>query len=225
MIEKEIQAAQTQADYLRELAAQGNINAKESLAEQNKIIADAERRKQEELKRQERIQFANTVFQTYQKNASDDSVKNPLAKTISDVTLLTQFIKAFPAFLDGTEDTGENGQGVDGKGGFHAILHPNERVMTKEQNSMVGGLSNESLARLAQEYNAGNVIHKSEGASQIGGAWSTVAVIKKLDELENAIKSKPETNIELGEIIDGAMTIIKSKKQGNSIVYNRYKVK
>lgn len=224
-IEKEIQTAQGQVDYFKELAAQGNIDAKESLAEQNKIIAEANQRKEAELRKQQRIQFANTVYQTYQKNSSDENVKNPLAKTITDVTLLAEFIKNFPAFLDGTEDTGTNGQGVDGKGGFHAILHPNERVMTKEQNSMVGDLSNESLAKLAQEYNAGNVIHKSEGAVQLGGAWSTAAVVKKLDELEQAIKTKPETNIELGEIIDGAMTIIKSRKQGNSVVYNRYKVK
>ncbi len=224
-IEKEIAAAQSQADYFKELAANGNIDAKQSLAEQNKIIAEANQKKEAELRKQQRIQFANTVYQTYQKNSSDENVKNPLAKTITDVTLLAEFIKNFPAFLEGTEDTGTNGQGVDGKGGFHAILHPNERVMTKEQNAMVGDLSNESLAKLAQEYNAGSVITKAEGAVQLGGAWSTAAVIKKLDELEQALKSKPETNIELGEIIDGAMTIVKTKKQGNSVVYNRYKVK
>ena len=224
-IEKEIAAAESQADYFKELAAQGNIDAKQSLAEQNKIIAEANQKKEAELRKQQRIQFANTVYQTYQKNSSDENVKNPLAKTITDVTLLAEFIKNFPAFLEGTEDTGTNGQGVDGKGGFHAILHPNERVMTKEQNAMVGDLSNESLAKLAQEYNAGSVITKAEGAVQLGGAWSTAAVIKKLDELEQALKSKPETNIELGEIIDGAMTIVKTKKQGNSVVYNRYKVK
>jgi TP901 family phage tail tape measure protein len=224
-IEKEKAAAEAQADYLRELAAQGNINAKESLAEQNKIIAEAERQKQQELKRQERIQFANTVYQTYQKNASDDSVKNPLAKTISDVTLLTQFIKAFPAFLDGTEDTGTNGQGIDGKGGFHAILHPNERVMTKEQNALVGNLSNEDLAKIANDYNTGRIIAKGDNAQQIGGAWQAAAIVKKLDELSKIIEHKPETNIELGQILDGAMTIIKSQKKGNSIVYNRFKIK
>lgn len=224
-IDKEIAAAQKQSDYLQELAAQGNINAKESLAEQNRLIAEANQRKEAELKKQERIQFANTVYQTYQKNASDESVKNPLAKTITDVTLLSQFIKTFPAFLEGTEDTGINGQGIDGKGGFHAILHPNERVMTKEQNAMVGGLSNESLAKIAQEYNAGQIIHKGDAAAQIGGAWQSAAVLKQLEDLTRAIATKPETNIELGEILDGAMTIVKSQKKGNQIVYNRYKIK
>jgi hypothetical protein len=224
-IEKEIEAAQKGADYLQELAAQGNIDAKESLAAQNQLIAEANQRKEAELKKQERILFANSVYQTYQKNAADESVKNPLAKTITDVSLLTQFIKTFPAFLDGTEDTGVNGQGVDGKGGFHAILHPNERVMTKDQNAMTGGLSNESLAKIAQEYNAGQIIHKGEAAAQIGGAWQSAAVLKQLEDLTRAISTKPETNIELGEILDGAMTIIKSQKKGNQIVYNRYKIK
>lgn len=224
-IDKELKAAETQADHLRELASQGNIDAKESLAEQNRLIAEAEQKKQAELKKQQRIQFANTVYQTYQKNAADESVKNPLAKTITDVTLLAEFIKTFPAFLDGTEDTGVSGQGVDGKGGFHAILHPNERVMTKEQNQRVGSLSNEALARLAEDYNTGQIINRSESASQIGGAWQTVEVLKRLEDLTNTIKSKPETNIELGEIVDGAMTIVKSSKKGNTITYNRYRVK
>ena len=224
-LDKEIKAAESQADHLRELAKQGNIDAKESLAEQNRLIAEAEQKKQAELKKQQRIQFANTVYQTYQKNAADESVKDPLAKTITDVTLLAEFIKSFPAFLEGTEDTGTNGQGVDGKGGFHAILHPNERVMTKEQNKKVGSLSNEALARLAQDYNTGQIINKGEGASQIGNAWQTAEVLKRLEDLTNTIKSKPETNIELGEIVGGAMTIVKSSKKGNTITYNRYKVK
>ena len=224
-IDKEIAAAEKQSDYLKELAAQGNIDAKESLAEQNRLIVEANKRKEAELRKQERIAFANTVYQTYQKNASDEAVKNPLAKTITDVTLLSQFIKNFPTFLDGTEDTGTNGMGIDGKGGFHAILHPNERVLTKEQNSMIGNLSNESLAKIAMEYNNGSIVGKSEAAAQIGGAWHSAAIVKKIDELTQAISNKPETNIELGEIIDGAMTIIKSKKKGNSTIYNRYKIK
>jgi len=224
-IDEEIKAAQTQVDVLRDLAKQGNIDAKESLAEQNRLIAEAEQKKQAELKKQERIQFANTVYQSYQKNAADESVKNPLAKTITDITLLTQFIKTFPAFLDGTEDTGTNGQGVDGKGGFHAILHPNERVLTKEQNRKVGSLSNEALARIAQDYNTGQIIYNSEGAAQIGGAWQSVEVLKKIENLTQAIKNRPETNIELGEIVDGAMTILKTSKKANTIVYNKYKVK
>ena len=55
-IDKEISAAEKQADYYRELAANGNINAQESLAEQERIIAESNRRKEREQKRAQRIE-------------------------------------------------------------------------------------------------------------------------------------------------------------------------
>ena len=49
-------------------------------------------------------------------------------------------------------------------------------------------------------------------------------LLRKLDSLENTIKNKPETNIELEEIIGGVMSITRQKKQGNTKTYNRYRV-
>jgi hypothetical protein len=225
MLDDEISAAEKQADYFQQLAANGNINAKESLAEQQRLIVEANKQKEKEMRRQARIELAVSAYNAYQKNVEDPNVKNPLAKTITDITLLSQFIQNIPAFFDGTEDTGKNGQGVDGKGGFHAVLHPNERVVPKSLNEQIGSLSNSELARIASEYNTGALIRKGEGAMQIGGAWQTAAIVGKLDALEKAIKSKPETNIELGEIVGGAMEIVKTTRKGNDVIYNRYRIK
>jgi hypothetical protein len=225
LIDQEIAAAQKQFDYFQSLAANGNINAKESLAEQQRLIVEANKQKEKEMRRQARIELAVSAYNAYQKNVEDKSVKNPLAKTITDITLLSQFIQNLPAFLDGTEDTGKNGQGIDGKGGFQAILHPNERVLTKEQNQMIGSLTNNELAKIAMEYNTGSLMRKGEGAMQIGGAWQTAAIVKELNELKSIIKTKPETNIELGEIVSGAMEIVKTTRKGNDVIYNRYRIK
>ena len=225
LIDQEIAAAEKQFDYFQSLAADGNINARESLAEQQRLIVEANKQKEKEMRRQARIELAVSAYNAYQKNVEDKSVKNPLAKTITDITLLSQFIQNLPAFFDGTEDTGKNGQGVDGKGGFQAILHPNERVLTKEQNQMIGSLTNNELAKIAMEYNTGSLMRKGEGAMQIGGAWQTAAIVQKLDLLEKAIKTKPETNIELGEIVSGAMEIVKTTRKGNDVIYNRYRIK
>lgn len=222
-IDKEIQKAEEQSDHLKELAAQGNIEASESIAEQQRIIAEANRAREKELQRQQRIKLASTIYDTYQSKIEAGSAE-PLAETIRDTTLLQAFISSLPAFEDGTEDTGKNGQGIDGKGGFHAILHPNERVMTKGQNAMIGDLTNVELARLAQEYNAGQMIHK-DGAKQLGGAWESTAIVNKLNELQRAIESKPETNIELERIIDGTIKITRQTKHGNNVIFNRYKVR
>jgi hypothetical protein len=226
-IEEEIDAAEKQADHLRKLAENGNIEAQESLAEQQRIIEEANAKKEQEERRQQQIQFAMTAYETYQRNAADQTIDNPLAKTITDLTLLNQFIRMFtPTFEKGTENTGSHGFGIDGKGGFHAILHPHERVLTKKQNALVGNLTNEDLAKIADEYNTGNLIRRGEGSIEVsGGNWMNSAVLNRLESLESTIQRKPETNIEFGEIIGGAMSIVKTQKKGSTIVYNRYKVK
>ena len=223
-IDEEIKKAQEQSGILEKLAAEGNIKASESLAEQNRIIAEANRAKEQEEQRKRRADLVNAAVQTYTTKAADPTVKHPLLETIRDITLLSQFVANMPAFLDGTEDTGTNGQGIDGKGGFNAILHPNERVLTKEQNQQIGGLSNNELAKVAAEYNTGKLINGS-GANQIGNGWETSAILKQLSILDETIKNKPETNIRLEEIINGALMITRETKRGNSVVFNRYKTK
>ncbi|QDP50836.1 MAG: putative minor tail protein [Prokaryotic dsDNA virus sp.] len=222
LIDKEIAAANKQADHLRTLAQNGNIEAKESLAEQNRLIAEANIRKEQELKRQQRIKLAESVYSTYNQKVGE-GVKNPLADTIRDTTMLQAFINSLPTFADGIEDTGNNGRGLDGKGGFLSILHPNERVVPKEENKLIGDLSNKDLARVVNEYNTGKLI--GEGATQLGVGFQSQLIVKHLIKVQNAIENRPETNIELEKIVDGALTIAKQTKKGNSITYNRYKIR
>lgn len=223
-IEEEIEKAEEQKDFLEKAAAEGNITAKESLAEQNRIIAEANAQKEREQRRQERIKFAAAVYEAYERNASDPNVSNPVQKTILDATLLRQFLATVPVFYEGTEDTGGGGA-LDSKGGFSAILHPHERVMTAKQNALVGDLSNDELSKIAMEYNTGRLIHKGDAASQIGGAWMSESVVKRLESIESTIRNKPEHKLEVEQVIDGAMTITRTTKKGNSVVFNRYRVK
>jgi len=220
-MDKEKAAAESQFNYLKELAAQGNIDAKESLAEQQRIIDEANAKKERELKRQQRIKLAEAIYSTYNSKVAAGS-ENPLMETMRDAALLQQFIMSLPTFFDGTEDTGINGKGVDGKGGFHAILHPNERVIPKSLNDHIGGMSNEALTKLAMEYQAGKVVRSD---SQIGSAYETAILASKIDELNETIRNKPETNIELGEITQSVMNIVKSSKQGHTTIYNRYRIR
>jgi len=219
LIDKEISAAEKQAEVYRELAANGNINAEQSLAEQERIIAESNQRKEREMKRQQRMELANTIYQTYAGHAAQDP-KTALANTIRDASLLQAFISTLPMFYDGTEDTGAGG-GVDGKGGFHAVLHPHERVIPKSLNDQIGSLTNEQLTRLATDYQNGRLIGKDTAHNSL----ELALLVNKLDTLTEVIKHKPETNIQLGEITQSAMEIVQSTKQGNTTVYNRFKVR
>jgi hypothetical protein len=189
------------------------------LAEQERIIAEGNRRKEREQKRQQRMELANTIYQTYASHAAKDP-KTALMNTIKDASLLQAFISSLPMFYDGTEDTGAGG-GVDGKGGFHAVLHPHERVIPKSLNDQIGNLTNEQLTRLAMEYQNGRLV----GQDVAHSSMDLAILASKLDNLTDVIKHKPETNIQLGEITQSAMEIVQSTRKGNTTVYNRFKVR
>lgn len=222
-LDKEIEAGQKQYDVFAELAKNGNITAQQSLAEQQNIINEANRKKMAEQKRIERLKLAETAFNVYGAKVEAGD-KNPLVSTIKDITLLSQFISALPAFEDGTENTGANGRGVDGKGGFHAILHPHERVLTKEQNNAVGDLTNAELSNLALKYNTGQLIDLKR-QDVAGNSYDLIPLLGEIKELQNIIKNKPENNIELGKITQTTMQIVESSKRGNITNRNIYSIK
>jgi hypothetical protein len=219
-IDKESEAAQKQFDNLQELANNGNISAKESLAEQQRIINEANQRKEKEMRRQQRIKLAESVYSTYSAKIAAGS-KNALAETITETALLQQFIGSLPTFESGTENTGANGRGLDGKGGFLSVLHPNERVVPKSLNEQIGSMSNEALAKMAMEYNAGKIIHGHKANESL----QLAVLVNEMRDLKTVIQNKPETNIELGEITQSVMEIVKSTKSGNTHTFNRYKVR
>ena len=224
-IELEKQQHEKAYSLYSDLAKNGNIQAKESLALENQQIVEANKKKQAELKKQAMWKLIEGGVAAYAKNAGDPNVKNPVMKTFSDITLLTQLLKTLPSFEVGTEDTGKNGNGIDGRGGFHAILHPNERVLTKEQNQLIGNVSNEDLALTMNKINSGELVKLKEGATSNVGNWQNMALISEIQDLKNIIKNKPDFKIEAGEIIQGAMSIVETKTTKNSIYSNRYIVK
>jgi hypothetical protein len=221
-IDKEIEKAQSHYDHLKALAENGNINAEQSLAEQQKIIDEANKKRMKEEKLQQRIKLAQSVYDTYSKKVQDPNTKNALADTIKDVTLLQTFINSLPAFEKGIEDTGTNGKGVDGRGGFHAILHPNERVIPKDLNQKIGDLSNTELAQIASNYRAKSL---GDNATQMSSALELSLLVDKIDELKTVIQNKPEVDYQLGEVTQATMEIVRRRTQGNTVTYNRFKVK
>jgi len=220
-MDAEIAKAEEQLEHYKQMAQDGNITAQESLAEQQRIIDEANLKKEREQKRQQRIKLAESIYSTYSAKVESGSA-NPLAETIRDTTLLQQFIASLPTFLDGTEDTGLNGRGIDGKGGFHAVLHPNERVIPKNLNEKIGTLSNTELAKVAHEYQNGRMM---EGATQSASALEFSLLVSEIKDLKQVIKDKPETSIGLGEITQSMVEIVEKRVRGNSVTFNRFKVR
>lgn len=201
-IEKELSAEQARAERLRELAANGNEDAENNLALTEQRQAELELRRQQQIKRQERQELTFAAIQTFSAKVQAGD-PNPLASTISDISVLRAFINSLPGFFEGTEDTGTAANPIDRKGGRMSILHDNERVIDKANNRIIGKMSNTELAMIA---NREKLRSKKE---------TSVHVVQELRELKQITRDKPAY---LGSDYDHiADSIIRKVQRGNKL--------
>jgi len=227
MLQQEVEASQRKEDDLREQANNGNINAQQSIAEQERIRNEAFKNQAKLTQRKAQLEAVTAFFTSYlnAKEAGKTSTE-AFAEASLDKITLESILATLPTFLKGTEDTGTGGI-LDNDGGFHAILHPNERVMTKEQNIGLGGLSNAEVVSIVQNSKL------TDSMSTISSdGWGNLKVLAELNglkselsEVRKAIENKPVTDIQLGQITQKTMEIIHSTKQGNRTTRSIFKVK
>jgi len=147
-IEEEIAAEQNRLERLKDLAAEGNEDAQNNLAITQKRQAELELEREKQLKRQKQSELALAAIETYSAKVAEGE-KNPLAATITDIAVLRAFVASLPGFFHGTEDTGTGGMLKDGHGKITGFTHEKERVLSAEQNKLVGPMGNMELALLA----------------------------------------------------------------------------
>ena len=227
-LDEEMEAHKSRADELAEMAKNGNIQAQESLAEENRLIAEAEAEKAEQEKRKQRVLLVSAFIKAYLSGLdSGDEPAEALTKALTSSALLDQVVANIGSFFDGTEDTGKVGKPLDSNGGRLALLHNNERVMTAKQNKMIGNVSNEEVARVMENKRLGKLVD----GNQIAVGWENIMLLdqlnsvgQKLDKVNKTIEDKPETNIELGAITQKTMEIIETKKRGRIKTVSTFKV-
>lgn len=230
-IDAEIEAAENREQTLQELANNGNRDAAESLAANQKQQAEANKKKDDLLKKEKAFETALAIIQSYNAALDEgDSNSQALAKAITSVTVLTSIAESLPSFYDGTEDTGKVSNPLDSKGGRLSVLHDNERVVDKKNNDKMGGVSNEKAANIVKAYNENlltdvtsiNTPHLSLEKTRFD---TNEQVLNKFDILEKSIVSAIENKeTYLGSDVDtfkqiltqyykksGTKTVVKSK--------------
>lgn len=199
-----------------ELAAAGMSN---TLAFEMQKQDELEKARVQELERQKKIAKQQEVleltlafFKAYQNYIGKDMKSGEaLIRASGDVLTAKLLGKAIAgSALDGTEDTGPGGS-LDADGGMLWKLHPHERVLTKEQNEKLGGLSNDQLVANAlmfdniykSNYNSSLSLSDVSGKQQVSESL-TNALINEIKDLKQVVKDKPEnsTNLDnLGNVI------------------------
>lgn len=223
-IDRVINASQNRVDKLREFANIGNLTAQNSIALEEKAQAEATLKKEKEIQKQKRIESSLALLKTYTSSLEGGQTPSQaIADVLKNGTLLAGLINALPSFDVGTDNTskhiaGYNG-GVDGKGGFLAINHPNEKIFNAQDSAKIGfDVPNSEVAETFGMVKRGLLVPKSN--SEVVLNWqSNEAILNKFDSLEKTVKSLhiPEVTYDFDNIEKVVTKIIKGKNSTNRI--------
>jgi len=175
-LDNEIERTNNNLTRQQSLAEQGLEN---QLAFEQAKAAKLEIKRQEAQKREEKRQKTLAYFTAFTEllkenpntAAAKAAVQIAIAETVSGL------------FYEGTENVGESlGKPVfSGRDGYVVRVDGSERIMTGEQNRRIGGMSNESLAKLAEE--SQSMSHSKSGS------FAAPAVLGYLARIEKAVES------------------------------------
>jgi hypothetical protein len=189
--DEEIDSTKKRGEQLENLAAQGNANAAASLGQNQKDQAEANKKKEELLQKEKQFELALAVIAAFN-TALDQpgaTTGSALTEAITSTTVLTSFVASLPSFFDGTTDTGSNGS-LDSNGGHMAMLHDNERVVDKQNNNKMGGISNDDAANIVHDFNNDLLSYNTPQLTIKENRFdSNEQLISKFDELKKDVVS------------------------------------
>lgn len=207
-VERDIELSKRRETELQAIALQGSEDARNNIAFERRRQAELERERRRQIEAQKRTELGLSVLKAYQSNVERDP-NGALKRTLTDISVLSGAIRSLPSFEKGTENTGKQGNGIDGRGGFLSVLHPEERVMTKGQNKKVGGLSNEELSDIAWMYNLGMLKNATEVKSDV----NLNELNSNVKELISVVKSRPTQNIDI-DVVKKLWTLTEKSNKG-----------
>jgi len=190
-LDKEIEQRQSNIEEQKRRAEQGLEN---TLAFEEKALKDAEARKEAEaqkaIKREKEIAF----FKLLSANAEKDP-NSALQKTITEMLLGNAIAGAFFEGTEKVEDDLKGNKVHNGRDGYVVAVDGSERVLTGEQNKLIGKMSNEELAQLAYDYNnkllPNYMISNAVNPSFSDNIYSSLQ-LKQMVEFTNEVKELKE---------------------------------
>lgn len=234
LLQKESDAAAKQQDFLQNLAANGNIYAQQSIAEQIRIQREAQQEQLRLERAKQSVELVSTGLKTFESALSEGKTPaEALASTIVNTQVLTSFLKNLQFYESGTMNAPGGLSVVDekgaelitdrrgnikeigtGKGARFTTLSPGDRVYTATQTSALLN-SFEGAATMSQ-------MPKANGA---GPGFDTAILTRELKELQNIVANKSESNVHWQSFSSGIAEIVQSKQVGGRKITNRFRVK
>jgi len=214
----------------RERAEQGLSN---TLAFEKRELAKREAERIKQQKELERAEMIKSLWTSYTNNSANDSVRNPVLKTLKDFAILQAFAASFG---DGglVEDKvptdsfgitrGRSHKGA--QGGIPVLVEGNEGFLSGKEIENLGKENFYSIKQMAGRGPIEKNFFKEQriGFEQSVESFNDKRIVEKLDNLTKVIENKPEQSIEVTDLVNGILQITEVKKTGNKIVRNNHKI-
>lgn len=215
-IDKEISDREEAIDIQRRLAEQGKANTLAFEEERKRELElQREEEKEKEIKRQKALAFFK-AFTSFLEQG--DNTLTAIGKAAAGIAIADGVAAAFFTGTEKVEDDLRTFKKHGGRDGYHIAVDGSERIMTGEQNKMVGDLSNEELAKVGYDYRHGllagaeyNVLPPKNFADKINDSamlHTMASVANKLDALTAEVKNKPVSQFEFDRYGDFIRTTI-----------------
>lgn len=234
LLNKESEAAKKQQDFLQNLAANGNIYAQQSIAEQIQIQREAQQEQLRLERAKQSVELISAGLKTFEASLSEGKTPaEALAATVVNTQVLSSFLKNLQFYEKGTMNAPGGLSVVDekgaelitdrqgnikemgtGKGARFTMLSPGDKVYTASQTSSLLN-SFDSVGNMSR-------IPKSVGANN---GFETATITRELKALQQIISNKSESNVHWESFSSGIAEIVQTKQKSGVRTTNRFRVK
>lgn len=238
--QKQINALNTQIkeqqdlrNALSQMAAEGNIDAQDSIKATIEAEREAEKEKLRIEERKQRMQLISQGLQSY--ISALESGKSPveaLTQTTMTTAMLMSFLGVLKGFYTGTDNAPEGLAWTQEKGA-EVIMdkHGNIKTLGSDGGAQLTHLSKGDKvlnARKTQEFiksitEVQNLSSMPKGMNVAPDV--NLLAIKKLNQIEKAIKNQPTTTLDFENVSRGLGSLVHSKTQGKDKVISRHYIK
>ena len=235
LLEEEKKAAENQQNYLEQLAANGNITAQQSIAEQIQIQREAQAEQARLERQKQNIELISSGLSTFNAQLADGkSPGEALATTILSTQTLVGFLKNLQFFAKGTDYAPEGLAVVDEKGaeiitdsqGRIKDIGSNDGARFKYLNKGDKVLTATETSRILNGFESVNNAGKISKSDHAGNAYDLMILNKSLKEVKQAIEhNKVDIDLHMETFAGGMANIVKTERRGKDIVFNKYRVK
>lgn len=234
LLNKESEAAKKQQDFLQNLAANGNIYAQQSIAEQIQIQREAQQEQLRLERAKQSVELISAGLKTFEASLSEGKTPaEALAATVVNTQVLSSFLKNLQFYEKGTMNAPGGLSVVDekgaelitdksgnikemgtGKGARFTMLSPGDKVYTASQTSSLLN-SFDSMGNMSR-------IPKNAGANN---GFETATITRELKALQQIISNKSESNVHWESFSSGIAEIVQTKQKSGVRTTNRFRVK